>query len=120
MEKPGSGSGSQADEGSGRGTSGAPGSASVSSFVVEPTAAGQRVDLFVGKQLSLSRAKLKALFEAGSVRVNGLRVKKGVALAEGQRVEVEISQEGPRAPVPQPELPLVVLREAGALIFIDK
>jgi 23S rRNA pseudouridine1911/1915/1917 synthase len=89
-------------------------------LAVDAEAAGERVDLFVGKKLELSRAKLKALFEGGFVRVDGKRVKKGHTVAAGQRVDVELAEEGPRAPVPQPELPLKVLREDGALVFVDK
>jgi hypothetical protein len=36
--------------------------------------------VFIGEQLSLSRNRLKALFEADAVRVDGRRVKKGVSL----------------------------------------
>jgi 23S rRNA pseudouridine1911/1915/1917 synthase len=89
-------------------------------LTVTAAEAGERVDLFVGKKLSLSRAKLKALFESGAVRVDGRKAKKGQTVAEGQRVEVEVPDEGPRAPMPQPELPLTVLREVGALVFVDK
>lgn len=82
--------------------------------------AGERLDLFVGKKLSLSRAKLKSLFEADLVRVDGRRAKKGQTVAEGQKVMVEVPVEGPRAPVPEPELPLTVLHLDEALIFVDK
>ena len=44
---------------------------SAQKLTVGPDAAGKRVDLFVGEQLKLSRAKLKALFEAEKVRLDG-------------------------------------------------
>jgi len=87
--------------------------------VVGAAEAGERVDLFVGKKLSLSRAKLKELFEAGLVRVDGKRVKKGQTVAEGQRVAVELPAEGPRAPVAE-DGPLAVLHEDEHRVFVDK
>jgi 23S rRNA pseudouridine1911/1915/1917 synthase len=81
--------------------------------------AGQRVDLFVGQQLDLSRSRLKALFEAGRIRVDGRVVKKGHAVAKGQTVEVEF-EEAPAAPVADAALELRVLHEDEALVVVDK
>ncbi len=53
------------------------------------------------------------------MRVDGRRVKKGLTVAEGQRVTVEVPVEGPRAPVPE-EGPLVVLHEDEHRVFVDK
>lgn len=88
---------------------------------VGDAAAGKRVDLFVGDALALSRARVKALFEAEAVRVNGRKVKKGQAVARGDRVEVELP-EGPSSPaaVPDAALPLQVLSADDALVFVDK
>ncbi|MBL8956308.1 MAG: RluA family pseudouridine synthase [Myxococcaceae bacterium] len=91
----------------------------MSELVVGPAEAGERLDLFVGKKLSLSRAKLKELFEAGLVRVDGRRAKKGQTVAEGQRVGVEVPVEAPRAAVPE-EGPLTVLHEDADRVFVDK
>jgi 23S rRNA pseudouridine1911/1915/1917 synthase len=88
-------------------------------LTVDEASSGERLDLFVGKSLSLSRAKLKAIFEAGSVRVNGRPGKKGQSVAAGQRVTLMLEEADPR-PVPQPELPLSFLHEDEALVFLDK
>ncbi|MFT3842000.1 MAG: hypothetical protein QM723_33725 [Myxococcaceae bacterium] len=69
-------------------------------LTVGEEAAGKRVDLFVGEQLKLSRAKLKALFEAEKVRVQGRKAKKGLTVQAGQVVEVDAEvSEGPEAPI---------------------
>ena len=81
--------------------------------------AGARLDLWVGGKLGLSRTKLKALFDAGAIRVNGRTAKKGQAVLAGQTVSVEVAEEDPR-PVPTPDVPLHVLRETGEFVFVDK
>ncbi len=55
-------------------------------LTVDAAKAGQRVDLFIGEALGLSRAKLKRLFEEGVVRVNGRPAKKGLLVAAGQQI----------------------------------
>lgn len=89
-------------------------------LLVDAASAGKRVDLFVGEQLRLSRAKLKALFEAEAVRVDGRKVKKGLAVAEGQRVELEVEELGSSAATADATLEVTVLFEDDALIFVDK
>lgn len=89
-------------------------------LTVPPEAAGKRLDLFVGEALAASRAKLKALFEAGAVRVDGRKAKKGQLVTPGQSVAIEVEEEGPRAPVPEPQAPLTVLHEDADLLFLDK
>ncbi len=89
------------------------------SLTVPESDAGARLDLYVGAALGLSRAKLKALFDAGSIKVNGRSAKKGQTVAAGQLVTVELSEADPR-PLPDPSAPLVVLRETPSLVFVDK
>lgn len=91
----------------------------VRALTVSPERAGQRVDLFVGEALGLSRSRLKALFEKGAVRVAGRPAKKGQLVSAGQEIRVELS-EAPRAPVPQPELSLRVLHVDDELVFVEK
>lgn len=86
---------------------------------VPPEGAGQRIDVFIGEQLSLSRNRLKALFEADAVRVDGRRAKKGVSLAAGQTVVVEVN-DAPIGAVADTTQTLIVLFEDDALIAIDK
>lgn len=81
--------------------------------------AGQRLDLFVGEALGLSRARLKRLFEEGHVRVGGRPAKKGQLVAAGQSVTAEVEDEV-REAVADTALPLAVLHEDAQLVFVDK
>ncbi|MBX5482134.1 MAG: RluA family pseudouridine synthase [Myxococcaceae bacterium] len=92
---------------------------SVHQLTVDEGSAGSRIDLFVGRALALSRAKLKALFDAGAVRVDGRVAKKGATVVAGQRITVDLPEGDPR-PVPEPDLPLTVLHADDALVFVDK
>jgi len=89
-------------------------------LTVGADAAGKRVDLFVGEQLKLSRAKLKALFEAEKVRVAGRKAKKGLTVTEGQLVEVDVELDVDVSVVPEPSLALEVLHVDEQLIFVNK
>jgi 23S rRNA pseudouridine1911/1915/1917 synthase len=80
---------------------------------------GERIDVVVAKRLSLPRAKVKALFEAGRVRIGNKKAKKGDELESGRVVSVDLPEEGP-ALVAAPELSLNVLHEDDALVFVDK
>jgi 23S rRNA pseudouridine1911/1915/1917 synthase len=91
----------------------------VHTLTVDAAKAGQRVDLFVGEALGLSRAKLKHLFEEGAVRVNGRPAKKGLLVAAGQSITAEY-EEQTREAVPDADFPLVVLYEDEALVAVDK
>lgn len=90
------------------------------SLPVEADAAGKRLDLFVGDKLSLSRSKLKALFEADAVRVNGRRAKKGATVAAGDAVEVDLPEEQSVEAKADASFELTVLHEDDALVFVDK
>ncbi len=83
--------------------------------------AGERLDLFVGHALQLSRARTKALFEEGAVRVDGRVGKKGQLVAAGQKIQVKLGLESAAAaPEERPDFPLTVLHEDEALVFVDK
>ena len=88
-------------------------------LTVDQASEGERIDLYVGRALGLSRARLRSLFEMGAVRVEGRRAKKGETVRAGERVEVEIAPEDPR-PLPEPERPLQILHSDEALVFVDK
>jgi 23S rRNA pseudouridine1911/1915/1917 synthase len=88
-------------------------------FTVPPDGAGKRLDAVVGAALKLPRARLKQLFDAGAVRVDGRKAKKGDDAKPGARVEV-LLPDSAQALVPAPELPLLVLHEDSSLLFLDK
>lgn len=93
--------------------------ATTHTLTVDAAKAGQRVDLFVGEALGLSRARMKRLFEEGQVRVDGRPAKKGLTVTAGQKVAVTV-EEAPREAVPDTDFPLVVLHEDASLLFVDK
>jgi 23S rRNA pseudouridine1911/1915/1917 synthase len=82
-------------------------------------ATGRRLDVVVGEVLGLSRARVKSLFEAGAVRVDGRRPSKGDRATGGARVEVELAEEAP-ALVPEPNLALTLLYQDDWLLAVDK
>ncbi|HEX5657670.1 MAG TPA: RluA family pseudouridine synthase, partial [Polyangiales bacterium] len=79
---------------------------------------GTRLDRVLCNRLTLSRAQVKRLFEAGEVRRNGRRAGKGELCAKGDRVELGAELRDSRA-LPD-ELPLDVRHEDDALVIIDK
>ena len=94
--------------------------AAVKTLTVTDADAGKRIDLVVGERLSLSRAKLRDLFDAEAVRLNGRKAKKGIAVQPGQIIEVRevvapVSTEPPRVAVS-----LSILHEDADLVFVDK
>ncbi|RKG93813.1 RluA family pseudouridine synthase [Corallococcus sp. CA053C] len=93
--------------------------ATTHTLTVAADKAGQRVDLFVGEALGLSRARMKRLFDEGQVRVNGRPAKKGLMVAAGQQISVTV-EETTREAVPDADFPLVILHEDASLLFVDK
>jgi len=89
---------------------------------VSAAQAGQRLDRFlVDVTPGLSRARARAILEAGQVRVDGHRVRKGEPLVEGNVVEVtgELPpQDFP--PVATPEVALVVRYEDADVVVVEK
>jgi len=68
------------------------------------------------------RRQLSALFDAGAVRVNGKRAKKGDRVAIGDTVELArepVHGEALR-PAPDPDVPLTVLVERSELVVVAK
>lgn len=91
-------------------------------WTVGTTQAGERVDSFIASCAGCSRAEARRLIDAGAVRVDGRRARKGTRLAAGARVELTAApaDETARRPVPQPELPLALLYADDALVALDK
>jgi len=85
--------------------------------------AGARLDVVLGESLGLSRARLKRLFEAGAVRVNGRVAKKGLTLNGGETLRVELPDEAPAVVVEAPaaDAPsLNILFEDATVVVVDK
>lgn len=80
---------------------------------------GTRLDRVLCNRLTLSRAQVKRLFEAGEVRRNGRRAGKGELVSRGDRVELGAELREPDA-LPDPSVPLAILYEDAHLVVIDK
>jgi 23S rRNA pseudouridine1911/1915/1917 synthase len=85
---------------------------------------GRRLDLFLARQLDLSRAATRRLLARGAVRVDGRTVgesAKGTPLAAEAVVEVApfVRPEEQRA-VAEPEAPLAVLASGRGWVAVDK
>jgi 23S rRNA pseudouridine1911/1915/1917 synthase len=94
-------------------------------FEVDAAGAGERLDRFLGnaaaaRRIALSRTRLKALIEAGEVRVDGIVARDpSLRLAEGARIAFEAPPPD-ESPLAGEDLPLVVVYEDEHLIVIDK
>ncbi len=74
---------------------------------------GQRVDVFLAARFGVGRTKANALLEAGEVRVEGKRVRKGRRLVVGEKVSLE------RAPSPADFMPVAELVPGVRVVFDD-
>jgi 23S rRNA pseudouridine1911/1915/1917 synthase len=90
----------------------------VQQLEIQEQEVGTRLDRVLCNRLTLSRAQVKRLFEAGEVRRNGRRAGKGELCARGDRVELGAELRDSRA-LPD-ELALDVRYEDDALVIIDK
>lgn len=83
--------------------------------------AGERIDKFLVAELpGLGRARARKLFEAGRVRRNGRRARKGDLVEAGDEVAVELPETLSTEAIPEPEAPLVVLLETDEVLVLDK
>jgi len=83
-----------------------------------PTAAG-RLDRALADALGVGRARVKAAFLSGKVRVRGRRARGSDPAEPGAPVEIEMEEvAGP--PAPEPEMPLAVLAESPRWLVADK
>jgi 23S rRNA pseudouridine1911/1915/1917 synthase len=84
--------------------------------------AGDRLDVFLVRRLGgASRASVRRLIEAGAVRVDGRRAKKGVRVEPGQRVTLDaLPEPSDFDPVPSAESALAILYEDPRFVVADK
>lgn len=87
-------------------------------YVIAPEDKGERIDKVVAKAAGISRQRAMSLIEEGKVRVDHRRPRKGDRAEPGLTMAIELP--GTDAPVPQPDLPLVVLHEDPLLVALDK
>jgi 23S rRNA pseudouridine1911/1915/1917 synthase len=92
------------------------------SHLVVAAQAGVRIDRFVKDRIpELSRREIVCWIQERGVLLNGRPVKKGAILCEGDRVDLRIpAASSGGGIVPEPDLPLRILREDPALVAVDK
>ena len=78
-----------------------------------------RLDRYLADALGLSRVRIKEALDAGTIRVDGKRPRKGDRVVPGSEITGEVSA-GAAAVEPQPELSLSVLVEAPEFVVLDK
>lgn len=89
-------------------------------MTVEPSEAGQRLDRWLAGRLpELSRARLRALIDAGRVSVGGVARKPAYRVRAGERVEVEAPPPEPQELAPE-ALPLEIVHEDDAVLVVNK
>ncbi len=83
--------------------------------------AGRRLDLWLAERLpDLSRTRIKALVDAGRIRVDDApALKASRRLRSGERVEAEIPSPPPEEMVPEP-IPLAIVFEDDEVLVVDK
>ena len=90
------------------------------SIVVSGSGEGQRLDVFLARELGLSRANIRRLLVRGGVRVSGMPSAKGGTLRAGDRVEVPAFRHPDDGPIPAPDEPFSLLAEQNGLLAVDK
>ncbi|HEY1338465.1 MAG TPA: RluA family pseudouridine synthase [Bryobacteraceae bacterium] len=92
----------------------------MSRLIVEPAAAGKRLDHFLQHEMSgYSRARLQAWIKDGRVLVNGQIGKASQHLKLGERIEVAPGDLPPLRAQPE-DLPIEILYEDESVVAIDK
>lgn len=85
---------------------------------ISPADSGARLDHVVAQSAGISIQQAKSLIGAGRVRVGHHRPKKGDRACAGDLLSIELPRS--QQPVPQPELPLVLVHEDASLLAVDK
>jgi 23S rRNA pseudouridine1911/1915/1917 synthase len=97
-----------------------PGAPARRHFIVEPAAAGGRLDRFLqARAPELSRTRLQALIATGQVQVTGGHARASHRLRAGAEVTVEVPPPEPLALVPE-AIPLDIVYEDADLLVVNK
>jgi 23S rRNA pseudouridine1911/1915/1917 synthase len=88
---------------------------------VNAEAAGVRLDAFLARALpDISRARVQALIDGGSVTVNGASAKSGLKLRGGEALVVSGALERPPLDATPEDIPLDVVYEDADLLVVNK
>jgi 23S rRNA pseudouridine1911/1915/1917 synthase len=87
---------------------------------VEARDDGTRLDVFLARELRLSRGYVRRLLSHDAVRVNGAPAAKGMLLRGDDRIEVEPFRHPDEGPIARADFELRILCERDGLIAVDK
>ncbi len=82
--------------------------------------AGQRLDVWLARELGLSRDSVRRLLAAERIRLNGLAALKGTVLRPADRIEVDAFRHPDEGPIARAQFELRVLAEDAGLLAVDK
>ncbi len=83
--------------------------------------AGERVDRVVATLAERSRTEVRAVLEAGGVRLDGVAVTRGATpVAPGQRLEVDLPVRDDGTVAPEPAVAVSVVLEDDDFVVVDK
>jgi 23S rRNA pseudouridine1911/1915/1917 synthase len=90
-------------------------------LLVEPAAAGSRVDQYLGRALAphWSRSYLSALIEQGVLTVDGQKVRSSFRVAPGQRIAGDLGERADSLPRAE-AMPLSFVHVDNSLIVVEK
>jgi 23S rRNA pseudouridine1911/1915/1917 synthase len=80
---------------------------------------GKRLDIFLTEKLSITRSKVKEIFEKGHVRIEGRIPKPSLRVRKGLVIEGEIPEEKPILLTPE-EISLDILYEDEYILAVNK
>lgn len=89
------------------------------SLTVNAEEAAERLDVYLSRQVKLSRARIQKLIEDGHVKVNSAIAVKSKSLVEGDTVEIIIPPVSQPAAGPE-DIPLKVIFEDANLLVLSK
>ncbi len=87
---------------------------------VPPEQAGRRLDLFLAERLALSRRYVRRLLDRQGVRLAGRPAGGGAALRARDLIQVLPFRHPDQGIIPEPGLPIQLIREQEGLVFLDK
>ncbi len=95
---------------------------SIRTFIVQPSEASTRLDVFLASKLEgTSRSAIKNSFSKGLITVGGRSQKPGYKIRPGDEVRISIATLDEKAEGPRPEaIPLEILYEDGDVIVVNK
>jgi len=88
-------------------------------FRIRSDEEGKRLDTFLSGKLSVTRTKIKEMFEEGHVRIAGRIPKPSLTTKIGMEIEGEIPEERPLVLTPQ-DIPLDILYEDDFFLAVNK